>query len=86
MELVTCILLKGTMTVLKYMGILRSNLKASAQKFGLKTSFVFQQNNYPKNTAHKTREWLFCNAPLQLKILSESSEIPIENLYSINWI
>ncbi|GFX57454.1 hypothetical protein TNCV_375251 [Trichonephila clavipes] len=46
----------GIMTARTYIDILRHNLQSSAQKLGLGTSFVFQQDNDPKHTANLTRE------------------------------
>ncbi|GFX47866.1 transposable element Tcb1 transposase [Trichonephila clavipes] len=40
----------GIMTARTYIDILRHNLQSSAQKLGLGTSFVFQQDNDPKHT------------------------------------
>lgn len=62
--------IEGIMTALTYIDILRHNLKVSAQKLGLETSFVFQQDNDSKHTANLTREWLLYNAPRQLKTTS----------------
>ncbi|GFX17009.1 tc1-like transposase protein [Trichonephila clavipes] len=70
----------GIMTARTY--ILRHNLQSSAQKLGLGTSFVFQQDNDPKHTANLTREWLLYNSPRQLKTLPQSPDInSIENLW-----
>ncbi|GFW57348.1 hypothetical protein TNCV_542621 [Trichonephila clavipes] len=48
----------GIMTAHTYIDMLRHNLQSSAQKLGLGTSFVFQQDNDPKHTANLTRELL----------------------------
>lgn len=74
--------IEDTMTALMYIDILRHNLKASAKNLGLETSFIFQQDNDPKHTANRTREWLLYNAPRQLKTPPQSPDInPIENLW-----
>ncbi|GFV05228.1 transposable element Tc1 transposase [Trichonephila clavipes] len=73
--------LDGIMTARTYIDILRHNLHSSAQELGLRTSFVYQQDNDPKHTANLTREWLLYNSPLQLKTLPQSPDInPIEKL------
>ncbi|GFV33453.1 tc1-like transposase protein [Trichonephila clavipes] len=72
----------GIMTARTYIDILSHNLQSSAQKLGLGTSFVFQQDNDPKHTANLTREWLLYNSPSQLKTPPQSPDInPIENLW-----
>ncbi|GFT07983.1 tc1-like transposase protein [Trichonephila clavipes] len=63
-----------------YIDISRHNLQFSAQKLGLETSFVFQQDNDPKHAANLTREWLLYYSPRQLKTPPQSPDInPIEN-------
>ncbi|GFT77065.1 transposable element Tc1 transposase [Trichonephila clavipes] len=52
----------GIMTARTYINILRHNLQSSAQKLGLETSFVFQQDNDPEHTANFTREWLLLDS------------------------
>ncbi|GFV43210.1 transposable element Tcb1 transposase [Trichonephila clavipes] len=72
----------GIMTAHTYIDILCHNLQSSAQKRGLGTSFVFQQDNDPKHTANLTREWLLHNSLRQLKTPPQSPDInPIENLW-----
>ncbi|GFV35846.1 transposable element Tcb2 transposase [Trichonephila clavipes] len=71
----------GIMTARTYIDILRHNLQSSAQKLGLGTSFVFQQDNDPKHTSNLPREWLLYNSPRQLQTPPQSPDInPIENL------
>ncbi|GFW56349.1 transposable element Tcb1 transposase [Trichonephila clavipes] len=78
----TLCFIDGIMTARTYIDILRHNLQSSAQKLGLGTSFVFQQDNDPKHTANLTREWLLYNSPRQLKTPPQSPDInPIENLW-----
>ncbi|GFV57403.1 transposable element Tcb1 transposase [Trichonephila clavipes] len=72
----------GIITAHTYIDILRHNLQSSAQKLGLGTSFVFQQDNDPKHTANLTWEWLLYNSPRQLKMPPQSPDInSIENLW-----
>ncbi|GFW57377.1 transposable element Tc1 transposase [Trichonephila clavipes] len=61
--------------------MLRHNLQSSAQKLGLETSFVFQQDNDPKHTANLTREWLLYNSPRQSPLPQSPDINPIENLW-----
>ena len=74
----------GIMNAQKYIEVLRSNLKESAVKMGLGENFYFQQDNDPKHTAMKTREWLLYNVPKQLVTPPQSPDInPIENLWHL---
>ena len=74
--------ISGKMNALMYVDVLRSNLKSSARKLDLETSFVFQQDNDPKHTAMSTREWLLYNAPRRLLTPPQSPDMnPIENLW-----
>lgn len=43
--------IKGIMDKFAYLRVLQDNSKTSAQKFGLGSNFVFQQDNDPKHTA-----------------------------------
>lgn len=49
-----------------YLNILKDFLHDSAQKLNLDPSFIFQQDNDPKHTAKKGKEWLLYNVPNQL--------------------
>ncbi|GFU45202.1 transposable element Tcb2 transposase [Trichonephila clavipes] len=72
----------GIVTAHTYIDIWHHNLQSSAQKIGLGTSFVFQQDKEPKHTATLTREWLLYNSPCQLETLPQSPDInQIENLW-----
>ena len=76
--------IEGNMNALMYIGILRNNLLESATKLGIKETFRFQQDNDPKHTAHRTREWLLYNVPKQLPTPPQSPDVnPIENLWHI---
>jgi hypothetical protein len=74
--------IEGTMDASKYIEVLRSNLPASAEKLGISDNYSFQQDNDPKHTAMKTREWLLCNVRRQLITPPQSPDLnPIENLW-----
>ncbi|KAK2578548.1 hypothetical protein KPH14_012577 [Odynerus spinipes] len=68
----------------KYIGVLWNNFEESAIKLELYGTYYFQQDNDPKHTAKKTREWLLYNVPKQLVTLPQSPVINlIENLWHI---
>jgi hypothetical protein len=74
----------GIMNAEMYIDVLRNNLRQSAAKLGIGETFQFQQDNDPKHTAMKTKEWLLYNVPSQLPTLPQSPDInPIENLWHI---
>ena len=76
--------IEGVMNADMYIAILRSNLKDSAVKLGISTCYYFQQDNDPKHTAKKTKEWLTHNVPELLVTPPQSPDInPIENLWHL---
>lgn len=65
-----------------YLDILKSNLMQSATKLGLGKSFIFQQDNDPKHTAHIIKEYLIYNVAKQLHAPPQSPDLnPIEHLW-----
>ena len=57
---------------------------AIIRKLVLEDDFYFQQDNDPKHTAYKTREWLLYNTPHRLMTPPQSPDLnPIENLWTI---
>lgn len=40
-----------------YLNIIKDNIYSNAQKLNLGESFIFQQDNNPKHTARKLKEW-----------------------------
>ncbi|GFV03861.1 transposable element Tcb2 transposase [Trichonephila clavipes] len=66
-----------------YLNILQNNLKESADKLGLWSNFIFQQDNDPKHTAFVVKEWLLYHCRNQLNTPPQSSDLNvIENLWS----
>lgn len=64
-----------------YINVLRNNLLINATKLGITETFWFQQDNDPKHTVSKTKEWLSYNVRRQLVTPPQSPNInPIENL------
>lgn len=53
----------STMNQYDYLNILKNNLRESAQNMGLDQDFYFQQDNDPKHTAYKVRQWIIYNVP-----------------------
>ncbi|KMQ88467.1 tc1-like transposase protein [Lasius niger] len=68
----------------KYIKVLRNNLSKSAIKLDINETYYFQQDNDPKHTARKTKQWLLYNVPRQLITPPQSPDInPIENLWHL---
>lgn len=74
--------IEGNMDKIKYLDILKNNLKKSAESLGLGNSYYFQQDNDPKHTAYIVRQWLIFNVPHLLKTAPQSPDLnPIEHLW-----
>ncbi|GFT22920.1 transposable element Tc1 transposase [Trichonephila clavipes] len=69
------------MNALAYIDVLRHNLLDSAKKLRIENTFIFQQDNDPKNTTIVTKTWLLYHAPRRLETPPQSTDFnPIENL------
>lgn len=73
--------IEGNLNAEGYVNILRRNLRVSVEKMGIQDQYYFQQDNDPKHTARRTKEWLIFNVPRQLHTPPQSPDINIiENL------
>ena len=75
--------LKGTMDKYVYCNILKSNLKASATKLGIKNNFSFYQDNDSKTLVLLDKRVVFVQLPKNTKPLAQSPDI---NVIGTNWI
>lgn len=76
------IFIETTMDRFVYLNIVKDNLKQSAMNMGLRSCWIFQQDNDPKHTSGIVKEWLLYNTPKQLHSAPQSPDInPIENLW-----
>jgi hypothetical protein len=77
-------IVEGIMNAKGYVNILRGNLKKSIHKFEIQDSYLFQQDNDPKQTARITIEGLLYNARGLMETPPQSPDInPLENLWSL---
>ncbi|GFY07486.1 transposable element Tcb2 transposase [Trichonephila clavipes] len=77
------VFIDGIMHKMAYLNILQNNLKESADKLGLGSNFIFQQDNDPKHTAFVVKEWLLYHYWNQLNTPPQSPDLNvIENLWS----
>ena len=70
------------MDKLKYLQILKENLKKSAENMGILDTYKFYQDNDPKHTAYDVRLWCLYNCPKVVNPPPQSPDLnPIENLW-----
>ncbi|GFS83758.1 transposable element Tcb2 transposase [Trichonephila clavipes] len=75
------VFIDGVMHKMAYLNILQNNLKENADKLGLRSNFIFQQDNDPKHTAFVVKEWLLYHCRNQLNTPPQSPNLNvIENL------
>ncbi|GFT34175.1 transposable element Tc1 transposase [Trichonephila clavipes] len=77
------VFIDGVMHKMAYLNILQNNLKENADKLGLGSNFIFQQDNDPKHAAFVVKEWLLYHCRNQLNTPPQSPNLNvIENLWS----
>ncbi|GFY02381.1 transposable element Tcb2 transposase [Trichonephila clavipes] len=76
------VFIDGIMHKMAFVNILQNNLKESADKLGLGSNFIFQQDNDPKHTAFVVKEWLLYHCRNQLNTPPQFPDLNvIENLW-----
>ncbi|GFX74043.1 transposable element Tcb2 transposase [Trichonephila clavipes] len=77
------VFIDGIMHKMAYLNILPNNLKESADKLGVGSNFIFQQDNDPKHTEFVVKEWLLYHCGNQLNTPPQSPDLNvIKNLWS----
>ncbi len=65
-----------------YKDILEKNLKKSAEKLGILSTYKFYQDNDPKHKSMLVKEWLLYNCPKVIATPAQSPDLnPIENCW-----
>ncbi|GFX19529.1 transposable element Tcb2 transposase [Trichonephila clavipes] len=76
------VFIDGIMHKMAFLNILQNNLKESADKLGLGSNFIFQQDNDPKHTAFVVKEWLLYHCRNQLNTPPQFPDLNvIQNLW-----
>ena len=77
------VLIDGIINQHSYLKILKNNLKQSAEKMGIKDTFILYQDNDTKHKAYKVRSWLLYNCPKVNEPPPQSPDMNrIENLWN----
>lgn len=65
-----------------YINLLKQNVHTSAEKLGIRSNFMFYQDNDPKHTSWNAKNWLLYNCPKVLATPAQSPDMnPIEHLW-----
>lgn len=68
-----------------FLKILKENVRQSAEKFGIRATFKFYQDNDSKHSSRLCQEWALYNIPKMLHPSPQSPDLNvIENLWDVH--